>query len=64
MSFTNDKQIELLKDNGLIENSGSLPENSNPAVPASDRKHHLNKLGLKRKYDEKLPELWVYLDGF
>ena len=53
LPLTNDKQIEHVKDNGLIENSdNNLLANSNLIVPTSGPKCHSNKRGVKRKYDE------------
>ena len=51
--FTNDEQIELVKDNGFIESSNNnFPDNSNSALPASEPKHRSNKHGVKRKYND------------
>ena len=55
MPFFKDKQIELVKYKGFIENSDNLQEYSNPAVSASDPKHCSNKRSVKRKYDESCP---------
>ena len=46
--LTNDKQIEHVKDNGLIENSdNNLLANSDLIVPTSGPKCHSNKRGVK-----------------
>ena len=53
LPLTNDKQIEHVKDNGLIENcDNNLLANSDLIVPTSGPKCHSNKRGVKRKYDE------------
>ena len=53
LPLTNDKQIEHVKDNGLIKNNdNNLLANSNLIVPTSGPKCHSNKRGVKRKYDE------------
>ena len=53
LPLTNDKQIEHVKDNGLIENSdNNLLASSDLIVPTSGPKCHSNKRGVKRKYDE------------
>ena len=49
LPLTNDKQIEHVKDNGLIENSDNLLANSDLIVPTSGPKYHSNKRDIKKR---------------
>ena len=51
--FTNAEQIKPVNDYCFIESSDNLPVNNNPAVQATESKHHSSKRGVKRKYEER-----------